>query len=191
MVPPAPDFGKEIYAGYSVRYQNRLITCHGGYAYRNAEYLSVDKAAHDDHLFFQFDARDPKIAYNHLLQVNAPQVIEAFGAYRAVVSFFAYDVLFEQKNEDTLRRLRADPTIDIDGRNNIFALETANYWDSKLCQRALGYDRDEVIRRLKGKVPRVDPLMDGVYVVFSENPDLTFEEYCAYNDALKPVLGLA
>lgn len=23
------------------------------------------------------------------------------------------------------------------------------------------------------------------------NNDLTFEEYCAYNDALKPVLGLA
>lgn len=34
------------------------------------------------------------------------------------------------------------------------------------------------------------PLMDGVYVVFNDNPDLSFEEYCAYNDALKPVLGL-
>ena len=90
-----------------------------------------------------------------------------------------------------ISKLRLDPSIDVNGRNNIFTLNVAEYWDAELCQRALGYGRDEVIKRLSGKVPLVRPLMDGVYVVFSDNPDLTFEEFCAYNDRLKPVLGLA
>ncbi|WP_133612536.1 hypothetical protein [Dongia mobilis] len=190
VVPPAPKFGKEIYASFNVRYQNKRVKCTGGYAYRSAAYLSDDCAAHDDRLFFRFDVRDSAINYQQLLRKNAPEVIEAFGAYRADLCFFLYEVFFEQKNAGVLQRLRSDASIDIDGRNNIFTLQAVNYWDGELCQRALGYGRDEVIRRLTGKVPRVEPLMDGVYVVFSDNPDLTFEEYCAYNDALKPVLGL-
>lgn len=87
--------------------------------------------------------------------------------------------------------LRDDDVVDTDGRNNIFCLRPAHYWDEDLCRAAMGFGRDEVIRRLTGRVPRVEPLMDGVYVVFSDNPDLSFEEFCAYNDALKPVLGLA
>jgi hypothetical protein len=94
-----------------------------------------------------------------------------------------------QSNEP-LRRFPADPSIDTNDRNNIVTLEPAMYRDGLLCQRALGYDRDEVIRRLQGKVPLVMPLMDGVYTVFSDNPDLTYEEFVAINDRFKPVLGL-
>lgn len=189
-IPPPPEFGKEVYAWFRVRYQNKRLKCEGGYAYRSADYVHPDRAVRDDHLFFQFDRRDTKINYSDLLQKVAPQVIEAFGPYRACLNFILYGVLYDQKNEDALRRLRREPAIEIDGRNNIFNLDAVSYWDGELCQRALGYGRDEVIRRLTGKVPRVEPMMDGVYVVFSDNPDLTFEEYCAYNDALKPVLGL-
>lgn len=190
VVPSAPEFGQEIYAGFTVSYPGKRLTCHGGYAFRSAEYLSVDQAARDDHLFFEFDSRDLKIDFQQLIHTNTFQVIEAFEPYRAGVGFFSYDVLYEQRNESEVKRLRRDPAIDVDGRNNIFTLESANFWEAKLCQRALGYGRDEVIRRLHGKVPRVEPFMDGVYTVFNDNPDLTFEEYCAYNDALKPVLGL-
>ncbi|MBL8709148.1 MAG: hypothetical protein JNL25_08150 [Rhodospirillaceae bacterium] len=191
VVPPAPEFGKEIYAGYGVKYQDKRIKCNGGYAYRDAEYLSVDQSAHDDHLFFRFDIRDPEIDYGFILHVNAPQIIEAFGAYRADVGFFFYGVLYEERKKETPQSLRGNPASNFDGRNSILTLEAACFWDAELCRRALGYGRDEVIRRLDGKVPRVEPLIDGVYVVFNDDPDLTFEAYCAYNDALKPVLGLA
>jgi len=99
-------------------------------------------------------------------------------------------VKYEDLHREIVATLRSSPAADIDGRNNIFTLEVAQYWDAELCQRALGYGRDEVIKRLTGKVPLVQPLMDGVYVVFNDDPDLTFEEFCAYNDRLKPVLGL-
>ena len=65
------------------------------------------------------------------------------------------------------------------------------YWDAELCQRALGYDRDEVIRRLAGKVPRVDPLMDGVYVVFNDDPALSYENFVQMNQNGKALLGLS
>ena len=189
-VPPAPDFGNGVYAGFDVKYKNKKIKCDGGYAYRSTDYLNVDEAARDDHLFIRFDGRDLTIDFREVLHQDAPIVIEAFQAEMSNVAFFSYGLLYEQKNADAFERLRADPSIDVDGRNNIFTLGAANFWNGELCGRALGFNRDEVIRRLTGKVPLVKPLMDGVYVVFSDNPDLTFEEYCAYNDALKPVLGL-
>jgi hypothetical protein len=39
-------------------------------------------------------------------------------------------------------------------------------------------------------VPLVMPLMDGVYTVFSDNPDLTYEEFVAINDPFEPMPGL-
>ena len=76
------------------------------------------------------------------------------------------------------------------GRNNIYTLSPACYWDKDLCQTALGYDRDEVIRRLAGKVPDVRPLADGVYIIFNDNPLLSFDDFLAIQHTFKPILGL-
>ncbi len=90
-----------------------------------------------------------------------------------------------------MNKLREDPTINVDGRNNIYTLCSANFWDDELCRRALGYGPDEVIARLEGKVPKVQPLMDGVYVVFNDNAKQTYDEFLSLNETFKPLLGLA
>jgi hypothetical protein len=189
-VPGAPEFGKDVSANYDVVYRDRNIKCMGEYAYRSAEYLKYDRAAYDDLLVITLNAARKSIDYKNILNHDFARVVEAFNAYRAAVSFGLYAVLFEDENSVDRERLRIDPAIDTDGRNNIYTLEPAHYWDAELCQRALGYGRDEVIKRLSGMVPLVKPLMDGVYIVFNDNPDLTFEEFCAVNDRFKPILGL-
>lgn len=189
-VPMAPDFGKELVAVYDVKFQRRHIRCSGAYAYRDPAYLRIDKAAYDDSLLYQLASLPLGADHARLLEQELPKVVEGFRAYRAVANFYLYSVKYENLHPKAVARLRSDPAVDLDGRNNIFTLEVAQYWDAELCQKALGYGRDEVIKRLTGKVPLVQPLMDGVYVVFNDNPDLTFEEFCAYNDRLKPVLGL-
>ena len=40
-------------------------------------------------------------------------------------------------------------------------------------------------------MPLVRPLMDGVYTVLNDNPNLSFEDFCVFNDRFKPILGLA
>ncbi len=76
------------------------------------------------------------------------------------------------------------------GRNNIYTLSPACYWDGDLCQTALGYGRDEVIRRLSGKVLDIRPLVDGVYIIFNDNPLLSFDAFLAIQHTFKPILGL-
>lgn len=86
--------------------------------------------------------------------------------------------------------LRANPEIDVDGRNNIYTLHAAQYWDSKLCQRALEYGPDEVVMRLAGKVPKVERLGDGVYIVLNDDPAMSYDDFLSLNERCKEMLGL-
>lgn len=192
-VPPAPDCGGDLSASFEIRYPIPGLEVGGHYAYRDKMHLSDDKAWLDDFLEYIFKNNNKHLDYRAILRVHFPQVIQAFKSYRANVAFGVYATKYSGGINDEnpiYRRLLADPAIDVDGRNNIFTLEPAMYWDALLCKRALGYDRDEVIRRLEGKVPMVMPLMDGVYTVFNDDPDLSYEAFIAINDTFKPILGL-
>jgi hypothetical protein len=187
------------------------IRCEGIYIYRGRESLSQDRANNDDLLWFAFISHEellPALNYTALLHEHFPKVINAFRGYRAKVSFSQYyyrGLSYENSyykgtcSDDRSRssdenliydRLRQDPSIDIDGRNNIYTLYPAQYWDAELCQRALGYSPQEVIVRLEGHVPCVHPLMDGVYLVLNEEPQLEYSEFLQMNGTYKPLLGL-
>ncbi|MGD7493788.1 hypothetical protein ACQCP4_00005, partial [Ralstonia pseudosolanacearum] len=64
------------------------------------------------------------------------------------------------------------------------------YWDSKLCQRALEYGPDEVVMRLAGKVPKVERLGDGVYIVLNDDPAMSYDDFLSLNERCKEMLGL-
>jgi hypothetical protein len=120
-------------------------------------------------------------------------VIEAYSAYRAMVGFGYYWSRYVGGIEDTnatVNELSKDKAIDVDGRNNIYTLVPAQYWGDELCQRALGYGPDEVIRRVGALVPKAQRLMDGVYVVWNDDPELSYEAFVGMNERYKPILGL-
>ena len=190
-VPPVPDFGPDVVVGFQVKYPIRGVVCGGTYNYRHKN--QEDHSSDDDRLRTYFKTSNPHIDYRTTLREQLPKLVAAYRSYRAIVFFDLYRDQYtggSKKTNPTYNRLRADKPINMDARNNIFTLEPAMYWDALLCQRALGYGRDEVIRRLQGKVPLVMPLMDGVYTVFSDDPDLSYEEFVAINDRCKPILGL-
>jgi hypothetical protein len=189
-VPPAPDCGADLSAHYSMKYPIKGLWMTGDYTYRSETYEYDDRAYIDDKMTIYFKTSNSNLDYRAILHEYNSQVIEAFRSYRATVGFETYAIKYQNANMETLNRLRQDKTIDVDGRNNIFILEPAMYWDDLLCWRALGYGPEEVIRRLQGQVPLVKPLMDGVYTVFGDDPDLTYEEFTAINDRFKPILGL-
>jgi hypothetical protein len=189
-VPPAPDCGDELGASFEIAYPVTGLELDGRYIYRGETYKYEDEAFYDDKVWISFAPTNAQIDYRSMLHEHLAGAVVAFECYAAHGYFGAYVVKFEDLNAVELQKLQDRPAIDVNGRNNIFTLNVVQYWDAELCQRALGYGRDEVIKRLSGKVPLVRPLMDGVYVVFNDNPNLTFEEFCAYNDRLKPVLGL-
>ena len=146
----------------------------------------------DYSLNYEWKLANKKIDYHYVLHHNLPAILGAFEArftYMSVCYYGqAYEGGYHGDNDDgideggyslainpTYNRLKADPAIDVDGWNNIYTLNPAQFWEGGRCHRALGYGPDEVIRRLSGKVPLVRPLRDGVYIVLNDNPNITYE----------------
>ena len=190
IVPAAPEFGGELIAYYEVSYPIPSLEVTGLYTYRGANYVYEDMISYDDKLIFKFDVDSVGELYVPILHKELPSVVEAFQGYLLRGFYSAFSTRYHALHKEVLEKLRTKGNMNLNGRNNVFSLQPAQYWNEEVCRRAMGYSRDEVVKRLTGKVPLVKPLMDGVYVVFNDNPDLTFEEFCAYNDRLKPVLGL-
>ena len=189
VVPAMPVRRKGGFAAcYGVKYPETAIRHRGAYRIRDARYIDDDKTSDDT---FSFDIKKlSREEYRDVLRRQFPELIDAVRGYRAIAYLDIHSSEYSRLHERQWRNIAEQTGADVNGRNNIFTLNVAQFWDAKLCLLALGYGPDEVVRRLTDKVPLVKPLMDGVYVVFNDNPDLTFEEFCAYNDRLKPVLGL-
>jgi hypothetical protein len=192
-LPIAPDLGDEYIGGYRVKMPIKGLTFQGIYQNRRNRTLGEDHATNDDNVKFIFKRSNSALDYTQIVQEQFPKMIQAYRGYRAWagIGYQASQYVggYEEKN-DTYNKLREDPSINVDGRNNIFTLHPAQYWDELLCQKALGYGPEEVIRRLDGLVPKVEPLMDGVYLVLNDDKDLSFDEFVAFNDRFKPILGL-
>ena len=191
-IPPVPDAGDEYITWVEVKYPIRGLKMAMTYTNRRHRYLTEDVASRDDNVRIRFRTSNKAIDYAAVLQEHFPRVIEAFKGYRSLVSFGYHSVMYDkvEKNKIIYEKLKANPSINIDGRNNIFRLRPANYWDRLLCERALGYGPEEVVRRLEGQVPQVRMLNDGVYTVFNDDKNLSFEDFLAFNDRFKPILGL-
>lgn len=190
--PPLPSRRKgDLDTSFEVRYPLVKVNAMCSYQIRDERYID-DVAADDDKFMVEFSVPHSVISYDSVLIDEFCRIATAFKAYRAVVFLDSFASMFRAKHAPDIAALRAGSgDVDINGRNNIFTLHPAQYWDAELCQKALGYSPDEVIRRLDGQVPLVRPLMDGVYTVFNDDPDLSFEDFCAFNDRFKPILGLA
>lgn len=206
-LPPAPDCKDQLAVVYGVKLSTRGLKFVGHYKYRGERYVYLDRGSFDDGIRFGFKTSNKVVEYRAVLHEHFPIIVEAYRGYKAFVEFGLYssgywsgseteeipvgkDGYFIEKNP-VYNRLRADPAIDLDGRNNIFTLTPAMYWDAELCRRALGYGPEEVIARLAGEVPKVQRLMDGVYVVFNDDPGLTYPEFVEMNNRYKAILGLA
>jgi hypothetical protein len=193
MTPPTvSETDGNLVVGYDVEYAIPGIKAEGIYHLRQEGY-NEDHSAIDDNLVIQFRSSNRQLDYALILHQHFPELICAYNAYRANMRYSTYGARYTggwREENPIYNKLQANASLDMDGRNNIFTLDPSMYWDEVLCQRALGYGRDEVIRRLEGQVPRVIPLKDGVYTVFNDDPNLSYEEFVAINDKFKPILGL-
>ncbi|MDY0745365.1 hypothetical protein SNE35_12660 [Paucibacter sp. R3-3] len=163
--------------------------------------IGTDKDTSDDRLSIEFKTSNKALDYRAILREHFPKLIEAYRGYRAWAVFDYYGGRYTDWNwgpwlgreatNPSYQRLCKEPGVDIDGRNNIFTLEPAVFWDNELCRRALGYGPEEVMRRLQGHALSVQPLLDGVYVVFDDDPALTYERFLEINKQFKELLGIA
>lgn len=206
-IPPVPDCGDGLSVTFALKLLTKGLRCFGTYVYRGATYIYKDSPLFDDDLTYEFKSNNPFVNYSDLLLNHLPVVAKAFGAYIAYVSYSDYPVGYaygfnpdeesgfdatgnEIRQNEVYNQLVADPQIDANSRGFIFELHPAQFWSDELCNKALGYGKDEVIRRLEGQIRLLQDYGDGVYFVLNDNRDLTFNEFVDMNKKYKKILGL-
>ena len=192
-LPPAPDCGRDLSAWVQVKSGVPGLECFLTYCYRGEKYIWRDRAIFDERLWYQFGSRNRRIDYRDVLRVDLPEVLTAFEPYLVAVYLSDHSVCYESCLEDSnpdYARLSSDRSINTDARSFIDVLNPAQFWDAELCRRALSFDRDEVIRRTRDVAIVAEPVLDGVYLVLNDDPNLTYEDFVEMNERVRPLLGL-
>lgn len=203
VLPEAPDCGANLGASFSVKGLIKGLRFFGRYIFRNEKYLSEDTATLDDFILYEFKSTNKFLDYKKLLHDFLPEIIVAYRGYKAFVSYGYYPLHYVSggdngydengyaiETNEAYNQLRKNKNIEVDGRNNIFTLHPAQYWGNELCLKALGYGSDEVIKRLGDKVIKAERLVDGVYLVLNDDPNITYDQFVEMNEKYKPILGL-
>lgn len=177
-----------------------------GYTYRTRRNENEIRDYDKDQLFFEFEPGYDKINFADIWHIHFPKAIEIYEPRFADNCYAEYRLCYrygykpgEKEHLDENGHARSivpeynalkEKGIIPDGDFNIFTLSPVVYWNKAMCLDALGFDRDEVIRRLEGKVLHIRPLNDGVYIIFNDNPLLSFDDFLAIQHTYKPLLGL-
>lgn len=76
---------------------------------------------------------------------------------------------------------------DVNGRDGVFRINAANYFDKELCIRAFGKSPQQIINCLKGHVEEVSELGEGVLIILSYTP-LSTSEITTAGERLREIL---
>ena len=151
------------------------------YALRNPKYLE-DDAQFDDALFIEFAGG--KVDCLDLIKRVFPQYIKAFGAYRAAL----HDWSVTRSDWPMVVAACEATKKDVNGRDGVFRIHAANYFDRELCSRAFGKSPKQVVDCLNNHVDSVSELDDGVLIVVRYSP-MSTNELTQVSQRLKEILS--
>ncbi|WP_411564129.1 hypothetical protein [Pseudomonas shirazensis] len=176
-----PDIEGELVVSVSLdKFLPKGVKGRIAYSLRSESYLE-DDAQFDDSLFIEFS--NANVDYLHLLTRIFPAYVQAFGAYRAALHEWSVT-----RNDWPAVLAACDATKkDVNGRDGVFRINAANYFDGELCVRAFGKSPQQVISLLKGHVEEASELAGGVLIVVSYTP-LSTNELIDAGERLKGLL---
>jgi hypothetical protein len=123
-----------------------------------------DRAANDDAVVIEFDAS--KVAWRQLVDDGLPGYVRAIGAYTGNLE--RWDEM-PNKFEPWTKACK-EFSKDFDGRDGLFRFGPLSFMDRQLCRRSCnGMTPEQVVAKLRGVVPDVKLLDDGVLIVAADH----------------------
>lgn len=150
------------------------------YVYRSADYLE-DNAQYDDSLFIEFKAGDMEL--DEIVKV-LPVYVEAFDAYRATLHNWN---VTRSDWPDLVAACRKTGK-DLNGRDGVYCINTINYFDRELCNRAFGSTPEQLVARLEGKLQSVSMIHDGVFMVY-DSSEMDARDFQGVDSYVRRFLG--
>ena len=187
-IPEIPDFGTELVCFYDAKnIKTKGVSIEGSYDWRDKRMLS----ACWDELCYEFKITYKLIDYKKIIYEDLPKVINIFDPYIADVFVSpSYSIAYKESYKSEILKLKEKGLKIGELQDVLFILSPVMYFNEESYNKLIKVPKEELLERLKGKANEVQLLEKGIYIIFNDKADITYEEFVEMNNIFKPLLGL-
>ena len=185
-IPEIPDFGTELVCFYDAKnIKTKGVSIEGSYDWRDKRMLS----ACWDELRYEFKITYKLIDYKKIIYDDLPKVINIFDPYIADVFVSpSYSIAYKEIYKSEILKLEEKGLKEL--QDVLFTLSPVMYFNEESYNKLIKVPKEKLLERLKGKANEVLLLEKGIYIIFNDKADITYEEFVEMNNTFKPLLGL-
>ena len=185
-IPETPDFGTELVCFYDAKnIKTKGVSIEGSYDWRDERMLS----ACWDELRYEFKITYKLIDYKKIIYDDLPKVINIFDPYIADVFVSpSYSIAYKEIYKSEILKLEEKGLKEL--QDVLFTLSPVMYFNEESYNKLIKVPKEELLERLKGEAKGVMLLEKGIYIIFNDKADITYEEFVEMNNTFKPLLGL-
>ena len=187
-IPETPDFGTELICFYDAKnVKTKGVSIEGSYDWRDKRMLS----ACWDELRYEFKITYKLINYKKIIYEDLPKVINIFDPYVAdIFVSSSYSIAYKESYKSEILKLKEKGLKIGKLKDILFILSPVMYFNEESYNKLIKVPKEELLERLKGKANEVQLLEKGIYIIFNDKADITYEEFVEMNNIFKPLLGL-
>ena len=187
-IPEIPDFGTELICFYDAKnIKTKGVSIEGSYDWRDERMLS----ACWDELHYEFKITYKLIDYKKIIYEDLPKVINIFDPYVAdIFVSSSYSIAYKESYKSEILKLKEKGLKIGKLKDVLFILSPVMYFNEESYNKLIKVPKEELLERLKGKANEVQLLEKGIYIIFNDKADITYEEFVEMNNVFKPLLGL-
>ena len=187
-IPETPDFGTELICFYDAKnVKTKGVSIEGSYDWRDERMFS----ACWDELRYEFKITYKLIDYKKIIYEDLPKVINIFDPYVAdVFVSSSYSIAYKESYKSEILKLKEKGLKIGELQDVLFILSPVMYFNEESYNKLIKVPKEELLERLKGKANEVQLLEKGIYIIFNDKADITYEEFVEMNNIFKPLLGL-
>ena len=196
-IPKTPDFGTELICHYFTKnIKTKGVKIKGSYDWR-----IISPLVWWDNLRYEFKITYKLIDYQKIIYEDLPKIITIYEPYITYIYISNYGTAYEEgrtpetityydsKNPNFLKLKETGVEIGILS-DALFTLFPVMYFNEECYKKLIKVPKEELLKRLEGKAKEVLLLEKGIYIIFNDKSDISYEEFVEMNETFKPLLNL-
>ena len=196
-IPKTPDFGTELICHYFTKnIKTKGVKIKGSYDWR-----IISPLVWWDNLRYEFKITYKLIDYQKIIYEDLPEIITIYEPYITYIYISNYGKAYEEgrtpetityydsKNPNFLKLKETGVQIGM-LFDALFTLFPVMYFNEECYKKLIKVPKEELLKRLEGKAKKVLLLEKGIYIIFNDKADISYEEFVEMNETFKPLLNL-